>query len=166
MWKHCWHRQRKMEKLAIWKLKLWALEKLSQVSSFGQLLLFCRSQRFAALSDMPDFGRLGWWLCTLKADVLRRFEISHSLTFPRVGLTAFGTTRSGFLFPQGPAMRSEMCLGGYAFKTEWNEAFLYVPESTSTLEPPKDCGTFFEGEDCKKGWYWIFVFQNLPIVWK
>ena len=33
-----------------------------------------------------------------------------------------------------------------------------------TSELSKDCGTFFEGEDCKKGWDCIFVFQNLPIV--
>ena len=33
-----------------------------------------------------------------------------------------------------------------------------------TSELSKDCGTFFEGEDCKKGWDGLFVFQNLPIV--
>ena len=35
----------------------------------------------------------------LEANFLRRFELNHSLTFPRVGLTAFGTTRSGVSFP-------------------------------------------------------------------
>ena len=158
MWKHCWHRQRKMEKLAIWKLKLWALGRLSQVSSFGQLLLFCRSQHFAALFDMPDFGRLGWWLCTLKADVLRRFELSHNLTFTRAGLAAFGTTRSGISFPSR-SCNDEWNVPGWLWIKNWMKwgffvclyVCMYVSEPTSTSEPPNDCGTFFEGEDCKKG---------------
>ena len=29
-----------------------------------------------------------------------------------------------------------------------------------TSEPSKDCGTFFEGEDCNKGWDCIFVFSK------
>ena len=176
---------------------------------------------------MSDFGRLGWWLFTLKAKFLGHFELSQSLTFPPTSLTAFGITKSWVYFPLRTrndewkyawgAMHLKLnnirlfclfvcmlfcfvslflflffffltvfcddlasCSNGFLHSNkqctlvcQFGNVFCFVlicsiifKSVYQTSELSKDCGTFFEGEDCKKGWDGLFVFQNLPIVWK